>query len=99
MNTNTKRPLPRDAVMIVAAQAGTARLELMESVHRATCRHCGCEVHVDGYTLRRAEQMEARRGRPIQFFCWPCHELYDVAMCDVTEDYSRRLEGAPRGCN
>ena len=36
-----KLPWPADAVMIVAAKAGTERRERMESVVPAECRDCG----------------------------------------------------------
>lgn len=69
-------PWPSDALIIVAAPAGTERRDRMEGVHPAACRRCGCAVHADTRSVRIANDMPARFGRPVDFLCWYCHLLY-----------------------
>lgn len=88
------KPWPRDAVMIVAANAGQERREQMEAVHVCRCRDCGAVLHADTFTLRTAEQFPevVRRGRPVMFFCLACHRSYAPPShspgASVTVDHS-----------
>lgn len=73
-----KKPWPSDALMIVASLAGTEIRSQMEGVHPAHCRDCGHLVHADTFSVRRAETHPLRFGRPVKFFCLPCHTRYEV---------------------
>lgn len=90
MVSRTLKPWPRDAVMIVAATPEAARRDQMESAEPAECRDCGRRLVVDGYTLRRALTMPARRGRPVRYFCVECYGHYDVGQCNIVEDHRGR---------
>jgi len=84
-----KKRWPSDAIMIVAAPAGEEIQEKMESVVPATCRDCGCTVHADSYTIRRATSLPSRKGRPIKFFCINCcTSKYDTNSITELYDHS-----------
>jgi hypothetical protein len=70
-------PWPSDAVMIVAARAGTENRAAMEGVNDATCRRCDAHLHADTRTIRTAEQLPQRMGRPVMFFCVECALLHN----------------------
>lgn len=72
------KPWPRDAVMVIAADAGAADLPKMEGIEFAECRDCGAKLHADTKTVRRAFELPARKGRPIKFFCCRCLPFYDL---------------------
>lgn len=76
----TLKPWPRDAVMIVASLAGEEIRSHMEGVHKDACRDCGRAVHADTFTVRRAESLPQRHGRPVKFFCLPCHSEYSKVV-------------------
>jgi hypothetical protein len=80
-------PWPKDAVMIVASKKGEEHREWMESVVAASCRDCGAELAADSATIRAAMQGEFRFGRPVQFFCIPCHTRHDVRQINVLVDH------------
>lgn len=81
------KPWPKDAVMVVAAHAGEERREFMQSVVDAECRACGAKLRADGFSIREAEQMPARMGRPVKFFCIPCCVQHDLGMIQDLRDY------------
>jgi len=68
---------PRDAVMIVASIAGEERGDQMELAASRSCRDCGAKLMADTHTIRRAENLPSRRGRPILFFCVACAVQYE----------------------
>ena len=70
-------PWPVDAVMIVAADAGTENPATMESAVPVVCRHCGQALAADSATIRKAEKLPSRRGRPVMFFCVACCLRHD----------------------
>jgi hypothetical protein len=78
---------PADAVMIVAALAGEEKREKMESVVPAKCRDCGATVHADSYTIRTADSLPERRGRPVKFFCTRCCVNYDFGTITHMHDH------------
>jgi hypothetical protein len=86
------KPWPGDAVMIIAANAGEEDPAIMERVVPAACRDCGAALAADGRTLRRAEALPSRRGRPVLYFCVPCAVGYDVNS--ITELYDDRRSRA-----
>jgi hypothetical protein len=81
-----QKPWPADAIMIVAANAFEENRANMESVVPAKCRDCGQALHADSKSIRFAEQMPVRRGRPILFFCIECHLNYSLDAV-VVEDF------------
>jgi hypothetical protein len=87
-----KAKWPGDAVMIVAALAGTEIREHMESVVPCDCRDCGRLLHADSRTIRAAFHLPSRRGRPVEFFCVECCMKYDAKsvneMHDCRGDYA-----------
>ena len=97
------KPWPRDAVVVIASLAGQERREVMEGVHTAACRDCGARLHADTFTVRRAETMPQRRGRPVAFLCLTCHAGYEqpagvVERHDTPEgrrDAADKMGGAP----
>lgn len=93
MKTATLKTWPADAIMIVAANAGEEKREYMQSVVPAVCRDCGAALHADSFTIRTAEGLASRRGRPVLFFCIDCHLGYDVHT--ITEMHDHR--GFPKG--
>lgn len=86
---------PADAVMIVAAYAGEERREHMEGVVACECRMCGRTLHADSYTIRFAENLPNRLGRPIRFFCSGCCVLHDGRQLNELYDHrGRKANGA-----
>lgn len=81
---------PADAVMIVAANAGQQITAHMESEVPAKCRDCKADVVADSFTIREAEQLPSRHGRPIRFFCIDCATKRNVNQ--ITEFYDHRKE-------
>lgn len=71
------KPWPGEAVIIVAAAAGEERREQMEAVVPAECRDCGRILAADSHTIRLAEGLPSRRGRPVEFLCIACCVTYD----------------------
>ncbi len=90
----TRRKWPTDAVMIVCATPNAAARDRMESVHRCRCRDCGRDLVVDGATLRRAEQDDSTRGRPIKYFCRECLLNYELPEEIIGKDGSRTAKNA-----
>lgn len=80
-------PWPADAVMIVAANAGEERRENMEGVVACSCRRCGQALNADTKTVRFADQMPERRGRPVKFFCVPCAVLHNRSQIQKLVDH------------
>lgn len=76
--TATLKPWPADAVIIVAATAGTEDQAAMRGVHVAQCRDCRAEVHGDAFTFKRAHTFKSRRGRPVEYLCCRCAMGYDA---------------------
>ena len=89
MLSETEKPWPADAIVIVAALAGQERREQMDSVHEAACLDCGALVHYDGYTAERARAfpLKISRGRPIKFLCVTCFPKYDFLAVTYFEDH------------
>jgi hypothetical protein len=84
------KPWPSDAVMIVAANAGEENRANMEGVHPCVCRVCSRELAADKFSVRRAEQLPQRMGRPEMFFCAACASQHDVGQVTVFEDHRER---------
>lgn len=82
-----KHSWPADAIMVVASRKGQEVRCQMEAVVRTYCRHCGAALAADSATIRRAAAMDARHGRPIDFFCIECHALHRVEDCQIVEDH------------
>lgn len=78
---------PADAVMIVAANAGEERRENMEGVVACSCRRCGQTLHADTKSIRVADQMPERRGRPVKFFCVSCAVQHDRGQIQKLVDH------------
>ena len=86
------KPWPADAIMIVSAPAGEELREQMEGVAVVACRDCGRTLHADTMTIRRAETLPHRRGRPVKFFCPPCHTNYDLGRCTHIIEHNKTDE-------
>lgn len=84
---NLKR-WPSSAVIVVAASAGEERREQMEAVVPVECRDCGATLAADSHTIRLAEGLPSRQGRPVEFLCVACCVTYDRAT--VTEFHDDR---------
>lgn len=83
---------PTDAVIIVAANRGEERREVMEAVEHVVCRHCGQELAADTATIRVVRESPHRMGRPVEFFCIPCFVLHDPRTITHFADH-RVFEG------
>lgn len=88
MNDAALKPWPSDAVMIVAADAGTEIRANMDGVVKAECRDCGAELAADTYTVNAANALPIRRGRPVMFFCSRCCVKYDFASITHMHDHA-----------
>lgn len=83
-------PWPTDAVMIIAAKAGEEQRDRMHVPVDAICRHCGAHLVADLFTIAAAAALPSRLDRPLKFFCFPCHELHRLEMCDQIIDHRHR---------
>jgi len=79
---------PGDAVMIVAEWFGKENRTNMESVVEKECRDCGAKLGVDSFTIRVAEILPSRRGRPIKFFCPTCCMKHDPNSMTEVHDHT-----------
>lgn len=86
-----KKPWPADAVMIIAAVKGRELRFNMESVVPAKCRDCGTDLAADSFSIRTAQNLPSRRGRPIKYFCIECCCKYDHDS--ITELHNHSIFG------
>lgn len=81
-----KRPWPSEALIIVASNRGKEIRANMESVVHVNCRDCQNELAADSHTIRRAEELPIRYGRPIEYLCLACasqnYEMPDTIIDD-----------------
>lgn len=93
-------PWPRDAIMIVASRAGTENRAAMEGVVTVECRLCGVSCRADTRTIRTANNLPERAGRPVKFFCVECavkHKRSEVGLLiDQRDGRNEFLKGGQR---
>lgn len=91
------KPWPNDAVMIVAAIAGEEIRKNMETPTPVMCRVCGRDLMACSYTIRFAEGLPVRRGRPIKFFCTECAAQHDPSIVTHMHDMSGNITKGMQG--
>lgn len=84
----TLQPWPRDAVIIVCPFPASANRSQMELPIPAICQDCGRNVVVDVRSLRTAQALPERRGRPVRCLCLRCYDGYRPEF-DVLVDHRR----------
>lgn len=87
-----KKRWPADVVMIIAAYAGSEDRSRMEAVVIGYCRDCHAALAVDSLTIRTAQQLPSRRGRPIRYLCPFCYTAYDLSTITEVHDHRHRLD-------
>jgi hypothetical protein len=88
LDTATSGPLrwPSDAIMVVAARAGTENRAQMEGIIDATCRRCSADLAGDTRTMREARKLSDRYRKPVMFFCVECCLLHARENIDLLVD-------------
>ena len=92
-NGNGNRPLkdwPADAIVIVCALPQEFRHDLIGGDPQArVCSDCEAIVLADSWTIRRAEAIPIRRGRPLRFLCLQCAAGYDYDQVQYSERHRK----------